>query len=257
MTKRKYVRKKDRANELLEQMNNDAAIEEYKYKQSKWTTHDLREIKPLTESQRQVMEGYVQGNHIVCSGSPGTGKSLIALYLAMTDILDKDSPRQKLLIVKSATPSKEIGFLPGTIKDKTEVLEIPYIDLINYLFKSNKAYESMVNHGIIEFTTTSYIRGLTWSKMVILYDEAQNSTLQEISSVVGRVGKDTRVMVIGDMFQNDLVNKKYEQSGFDSFLKIAHEMSEFDVVSFTPDDVVRSGLVKAYLKAYEKVIGRL
>ena len=256
MTKRKYVKKKDRENALLEQINAEA-IDEYKHRQSKWTSHDLREIKPITEPQRQVMEGYIQGNNIVCSGSPGTGKTLIALYLAMNDILQQDSPRKKLLIVKSATPSKEIGFLPGDIKAKTEILELPYIDLINYLFKSNKAYESMVNHGLIQFTTTSYIRGLTWSKMIVLYDEAQNSTLQEISSVIGRTGKDTKLIVIGDMFQNDLVSKKYEVSGFDSFLKIAHEMSEFDIVNFTSDDIVRSSLVKSYLKAYERVIGRL
>lgn len=252
---RKTRSKKDRQIDFLEEAleNNTLAIQEGPQKKKRWTMHDLIEIKPLTFPQEQMIRSYIQDNNIVANGSAGTGKTLIALYLALNDILSKDTNRHKIMIVRSIVPSRDIGFLPGTDEEKMEPYENPYRDIFDFLMGKNNSYDKMKESGLIEFAPTSFLRGLTFDNCVIIVDEIQNMNIQEIVTVLTRVGTNSKIIAIGDYIQNDLHRSKYDQSGIEQFLKIAAKMKEFDIVNFRKEDIVRSEFVKSFLTAYEDV----
>lgn len=218
----------------------------------KWTLHDLKNIKPKTESQRQVVESFVgYENHIVSSGFPGTGKTYLSLWLAFSALLSQDSPHDRIIIVRSAVAARDIGFLPGTEQEKLAPFEAAYKDITHDLIGRQSSYDDMVEAGKIQFMPTSFLRGLTWDNAIVVVDEIQNMSWQEIHTIMTRVGKKTRVLVCGDRSQNDLADKRNEESGFDSFLRVANNMKHFDVINFTKDDVVRSGFTKDWIIAKE------
>ena len=177
----------------------------------KWSLHDMVHIQPLTEVQDEFFHCYYQGSNIAGYGSAGTGKSFLAMYLGLKDVIDKDCPQKKLIIVRSAVASRDLGHLPGTIEEKTEIYELPYNDICTELFRKSATYKNMKEAGLIEFLPTSFVRGTTWDDAIIILDESQNMTFHEISSVLTRVGRNTRVIMIGDVAQNDLT-KKNDQS---------------------------------------------
>ena len=175
------------------------------------------------------------------------------MYLALLDILNKKY--EKLLIVRSAVACRDVGFLPGTLKEKTEVFEVPYVDICSTLFEKSDAYETLKKRNQIEFVTTSYIRGLTYSNCIIIFDEIQNCTFQEISSVVTRIGQNSKLICCGDFKQTDLDKKKNDKTGILEFLEIIDYMESVVCIDFTVEDIVRSGLVREFLIAqneYEK-----
>lgn len=256
---RKSRSKKDQQIDFLEDLlqNNSLAIQEGPQKKSRkhWSVHDLKDVKPLTFPQEQMMNAYMQGSHIVADGSAGTGKSLVAIYLALNDVLSKANNRHKIMIVRSIVPSRDIGFLPGTEEEKMEPYENPYRDIFDFLLGKNNSYDKMKEAGIVEFTPTSFLRGMTFDDSVIIVDEIQNMNIQEIVTVLTRVGTNSRIIAIGDHIQNDLYRNKYDASGITQFLKIVEKMKSFDHVLFRKEDIVRSDFVKEFLMAYEDVMG--
>ena len=229
---------------------NHAAIKEGP-RTKKWTVHDIKAIKPKTDTQADLFESYFQGNNIVASGFPGTGKTYISMWLALNSILSEEHAQKKLVIVRSAVASREIGFLPGSKEEKMEPFEAPYKDILHDLIGKSRAYEDMVDAGKIEFMPTSYLRGLTWDNCVVVVDEIQNMSAQEIHTIMTRVGKNTRVIVCGDTSQNDLEGKRFEASGMSDFLRIAERVNSFDTIPFTKHDIIRSGFVKEWILAKE------
>jgi hypothetical protein len=211
----------------------------------------LKQVKPLTENQKITFEEYDKGNHLLLSGSAGSGKSFLALYLSLKELLNAGSYYRKIIIIRSAVPSRDIGFVPGTLEEKSKIYQEPYMNIVNELVQRGDAWHFLLNKEIIEFQTTSFLRGLTFRDCIIVFDEFQSATFHEIDSVLTRVGENCRFILCGDYAQNDLNNKK-EKSGFQDAVKILAKLKDVSQVQFTIDDVVRSGFVRQYLIEKEK-----
>jgi phosphate starvation-inducible PhoH-like protein len=206
---------------------------------------ELMGISPMTQNQKLVLESK---NHMVLEGCAGTGKTFLSSFLGYKDVLDRKYKR--LIYVRSAVPTRNIGFYPGTPEEKTKEYELPYTMIAKELFNRGDAYPVLKNSGTVQFMTTCHIRGTTIDDSVIIVDETQNMTFQELDSIITRFGNDCRVFFCGDYNQRDERN-----SGSREFNKILRQMGEFDFVEFTPDDIVRSGLVRSYIKTkYESSI---
>lgn len=212
----------------------------------------LKEIEPLTENQEKFFYNYGLDQNIFAYGAAGTGKTFIALYLALRDVLNERTPYEKIYIVRPLVATREIGFLPGDHEDKSSLYQIPYKNMVKYMFKMpdenafELLYTNLKNQGTISFWSTSFIRGTTFDNSILLIDEAQNLNFHELDSIITRVGENTRIMFCGDVVQSDLV-KQHERNGVVDFLRILETMKEFSTIEFGVDDIVRSGLVKSYL----------
>lgn len=200
---------------------------------------DLREIEPLTRNQLKVFES---NKNLVLHGLAGTGKTFISCYLAFDDMAK--NCYERLVIIRSAVPTRDIGFLPGNMSEKSSVYEEPYRDICNDLFGRGDAYQILKTKNIVDFMTTSFIRGITLRNAVIVIDECQNMSFHELDSVITRMGEHCRVIFCGDFRQADLKNG---QSGMLDFLQILKRMEEFDFIEFEVEDIVRSSFVKNYI----------
>lgn len=207
----------------------------------------LRTFQPLTNNQRRAFESYYNGKNLMLYGSAGTGKTFLSMYLSLQEILESDI-YQKLVIVRSAVPSKNQGFLPGSLKEKTKVYESPYYAICSELFGRGDAYDVLKSKNKIEFHSTSYNRGITFSDCIILVDEIQNLTAPECDTIITRAGDNCKIIFAGDIRQTDLV-RQHEQSGMSDFIKILQRLHAFDIIEFGAEDIVRSRLVKAYIMA--------
>lgn len=209
----------------------------------------LKTFEPLTSNQRKFFEAYKRGDYFIAlHGVAGTGKSFIALYKAIEEVLDKSNPFNKVIIVRSAVQGREIGHLPGDIEGKLEIYQQPYVQICETLFGRKDGYQRLEEQHVIEFISTSFIRGMTFDDAIIIVDEMQNMTYEEIDTVMTRVGHRSKIIWCGDYRQCDL-KKKDDKSGILKFFDIAHLMSAFTRVEFTTDDIVRSSLVKDYILA--------
>jgi phosphate starvation-inducible PhoH-like protein len=204
----------------------------------------LAEIEPLTQNQLRAFES---DKNLVLHGVAGTGKTFVACYLAFDD-MSKGDYRQ-LVIIRSAVPTRDMGFLPGSDKEKSAVYEEPYKDIAVELFQRGDAYQILKQKGLVHFMTTSFIRGITLHNAVIFIDECQNMTFHELDSIITRVGRDCRIIFSGDFRQDDFHNKRGEESGLSSFLNILEATGRFDMIDFEIKDIVRSDLVKDYIIA--------
>lgn len=220
-------------------------------KTNKYTIHDLISLKALNEAQAIMIRSYFEGNHIIADGSAGTGKTFLSMWLALNSILSKDEHQDKIILVRSAVPSREIGFLPGSAEEKLEPYELPYKDIFAHVLDKYSAYDDLKASHKVSFMPTSFIRGLTWDNAIIIIDELQNLTFHEINSILTRVGTNSRIIACGDYQQSDLNHKKYDTTGIKDFLTVAKNMKEFDIVSFTKYDIVRSDFVKSWICAME------
>jgi len=209
---------------------------------------DMKTIEPLTENQKGFFEAYDDSKIMMLLGVAGTGKTYIALYHALEEILNKHSIYEKVIIVRSAVPSREIGHLPGDEKEKTEVYQQPYISICQDLFERHDAYQRLVEQKAVQFMITSFLRGTTLDNAVIIVDECQNMTDMELNSIITRVGERSKIIFCGDFRQTDLY-KKTDMSGLKKFMTIADMMPSFKTFEFGVDDIVRSDIVKEYIIA--------
>ena len=214
---------------------------------------DLKTFDPLTENQKIFFEAYKRGDYFVAlHGVAGTGKTFCALYKALEEVLDKSNPFNKIIIVRSAVQSREIGHLPGDVNEKMEIFQQPYQQICETLFGRKDAYQRLSEQNHIEFISTSFIRGMSFDDAIIIVDEMQNLTFEEIDTVMTRVGYRSKIVWCGDYRQTDLNKKRNDMSGILKFFDIAMHMSAFTRIEFTADDIVRSSLVKEYILAKMK-----
>jgi len=211
---------------------------------------DLKTFNPLTENQKAFFDSYKRGDYFVAlHGVAGTGKTFCALYKALEEVLDKSNPFKKIIIVRSAVQSRDIGHLPGDVSEKMEIYQQPYVQICDTLFGRKDAYQRLEEQGYIDFISTSFIRGMSFDNAIIIVDEMQNLTFEEIDTVMTRVGHMSKIIWCGDYRQTDLNKKKNDMSGILKFFDIAMHMDSFTRIEFTVDDIVRSSLVKDYILA--------
>lgn len=210
----------------------------------------LRTIEPVTQRQQEAFEAYKSGNNLALVGTAGTGKTFLAMYFALVEILDKGTPYESLHIIRSAVPTREVGFLPGTIEEKLQAFTGPYRAVAADLFEDDRAYEKLVHNKYIEFESTSYIRGITFDDTIVLVDEMQNLNFHELDSVITRIGNNCKVIFCGDGRQSDFKTDR-DKKGISTFLEILEQMKHFETINFCWEDIVRSGLVRDYIMTKE------
>lgn len=220
------------------------------------TRFDMKPITPITETQKQLFSSFKQGKNILAVGSAGTGKTYISLYLALRELIDTNQ-YTKILIVRSSVQSREQGHMPGSATEKMAYFETPYSDIVNDLYGRGDAYQILKQKGMINFMSTSFIRGLTFDNSLIIVDECQNMNWGEIRTIMTRVGDNSRIIFCGDTKQDDLISSrnKADNSGLYNFKKVIDKMGSdcFRVVEFTSSDIVRSGVVKEFIIAEEQL----
>ena len=216
------------------------------------TNLDLTKVEPVTDNQKIVFNSYKKGENQFLYGCAGTGKTFISLYLAMNEVLRSDTPYDRVVMVRSLIPTREIGFLPGDEEDKAALYQVPYSNMVQYMFKQpneqafSMLYDKLKTQGSFYFLSTSFLRGLTFDNSIIIVDECQNLNFHELDTIVTRVGQDSKIMFCGDFMQTDL-SKVNERNGLHDFLRILEEMEEFNCLEFNIGDIVRSGFVRNYL----------
>ena len=218
-------------------------------------TSTMVKVEPLTENQERVFKSWDEGKHLFIYGAAGTGKTFCALYKALHDCL-KDTPSyDNVYIVRSLVATREIGFLPGDHEDKSSLYQIPYKNMVKYMFEMasdsdfETLYGSLKQQETIKFWSTSFLRGVTLDNAVIIIDEMQNLNFHELDSIITRVGENTRIVFCGDAMQSDLVRDK-ERNGIHNFMEILRLMpDDFDLIEMGVDDICRSGIVRNYLIA--------
>ena len=215
-------------------------------------TNDLVTIKPITDNQKVVFSTWKKGLNQFLFGAAGTGKTFISLYLALQEIMDLKKPADKVILVRSLIPTREIGFLPGDEEDKAALYQVPYRNMVQFMFQMpneqsfNGLYDKLKSQGSLYFLSTSFLRGLTFDNSIIIVDECQNLNFHELDTIITRVGQDSKIVFCGDFGQTDLV-KNNEKNGLHDFMRILEEMKEFNCTEFTIGDIVRSGFVRSYL----------
>lgn len=213
----------------------------------------LRNVEPLTENQRKAFQSYFDDNkNLLLHGIAGTGKTFLSMYFALSDVLSNNTNYKKVVIVRSVVPTRDMGFLPGNQAEKSKVYEAPYFSICTELFGRGDAYDILKNKKIIDFVTTSFIRGITLNNTIIIVDETQNLTLHELDSVITRIGKNCKVIYSGDFRQSDLT-KEQERNGLRDFMRILDNMKSFEYVEFDQNDIVRSSIVKEYIITKDKL----
>lgn len=214
----------------------------------------MRKIQPITATQEEFFESYRNGFNVAAIGTAGTGKTMCALYLGLVDVLTRPEFK-KLIIVRSAVQTREQGFMPGSLQQKEAVFTIPYANIITDLFDRGDAWDILKQKQVIEFMTSSFVRGLTFDNAVIVVDECQSMTYHELDSIITRVGENSKIIFCGDTKQDDLQGSRNRNdvSGLANFLDVLSDIASFKIISFGIEDIVRSGLVKEYIIAKERV----
>ena len=216
------------------------------------TFNQLSTIKPVTDSQKLVFDSWKKGQNQFLFGCAGTGKTFISLYLALQEVLKNETPYDKVIVVRSLIPTREIGFLPGDEEDKAALYQVPYSNMMQFMFEQpneqafSMLYDRLKTQGSFYFLSTSFLRGLTFDNSIIIVDECQNLNFHELDTIITRVGQDSKIFFCGDFGQSDLTRMN-EKNGLMDFLQILQEMKEFNCTEFDIGDIVRSGFVRSYL----------
>ena len=210
------------------------------------------QVKPITDNQKKAFDAYKNNKNLFLYGAAGTGKTFISLYNALQEVLRNETPYDTVYIVRSAVPTREIGFLPGDEEDKTALFQVPYQNMVKFMFEMpneiafSGLYDRLKNQGSLMFLTTSFLRGITLDNAIIIVDECQNLNFHELDSITTRVGQDSKIIFCGDFMQTDL-QKQYEKEGMMKFMQILEQMDAFENIEFNIGDIVRSGFVKEYI----------
>jgi predicted ribonuclease YlaK len=216
------------------------------------TYNNLTNIKPVTDSQQAVFDSWKKDKNQFLFGCAGTGKTFVSLYLALQQVLNNETPYDKVIVVRSLIPTREIGFLPGDEEDKAALYQVPYSNMMQFMFEQpneqafSMLYDRLKQQGSFYFLSTSFLRGLTFDNSIIIVDECQNLNFHELDTIITRVGQDSKIFFCGDFGQSDLT-KLNERNGLMDFLHILQEMDEFNCTEFNIGDIVRSGFVRNYL----------
>lgn len=250
-SKKSNMSRRKRAND--QQSGGDIASRQTKRKKALGNDY-LLDIEPKTENQEKFFDAYAEGKHLVAYGCAGTGKTFITLYNALREVLDERTPYEKIYLVRSLVATREIGFLPGSYDDKSDIYQIPYKNMVKYMFQMpsdvdfEMLYGNLKSQETIKFWSTSFLRGTTLDNSIVIVDEFQNCTAHELDSIITRVGENSKIMFCGDATQSDL-QKTNERNGIIDFISILRKMPSIDIIEFGVDDIVRSGLVKEYIIA--------
>jgi len=246
MAKQRRLSRKEKARQARE-LDHQVSILNQKF--------GMRKIKPLTPTQEDLFSSYRSGNNIAAIGTAGTGKTMCALYLALNDVLQRGE-YEKVVVIRSAVQTREQGFMPGSQSQKEAVFEAPYTDIVNDLFGRGDAYNILKSKGMMKFMTSSFVRGLTFDNTIIIVDECQSMTYHELDTIITRVGESSKIVFCGDTKQDDLEisRNRADVSGLSEFLRVLNKVDSFDCITFTPEDIVRSGLVKEYILAKELLV---
>ena len=222
------------------------------------STDYLIDIEPLTDNQKILFKSYKDGKNIIAYGCAGTGKTFITLYNAIQDVLNENTPYERIYLVRSLVSTREIGFLPGDHEDKADIYQIPYKHMVKYMFQMpsdadfEMLYGNLRSQDTIKFWSTSFLRGTTLDNSIIIVDEFQNLNFHELDSIITRVGENSKIMFCGDASQSDLT-KSNERNGIHDFMNVLRKMESFDIIEFEVGDIVRSGLVKEYIIAKQSI----
>lgn len=248
------TRKSKTKNKTFDLDINIHAKQEEPQQKKKFHHKDLIQFQPLTSNQRRLFDTFrnYKDKHLALLGSAGTGKTFSALFLALDDYLSVGE-YDNIIIIRSCVATRDVGYLPGTEEEKAAVYEAPYNSICNELFKFSKSYDSLKKLNIVEFNTSSFLRGTTFNNSIIIVDECQSMSFHELDTILTRVGKNSRLILCGDVKQNDLIKSKHDVSGLDKLYQIIVNMDEFEIIEFDYNDIVRSGFVKNYIIMKEKM----
>ena len=213
---------------------------------SKLRLDNLSHVEPLTLRQGEAFKEWNAGNNLILNGSAGTGKTFLSIYLAFKEVLDPKSYYDKVVIIRSVVPTRQMGYLPGTLQEKTEVYTKPYVRICEEIFDDPMAWQRLQSHRAIEFESTSFLRGTTFENAIVIMDEMQNMDGRELNTIITRVGYDCRLIACGDYYQTDLLERQ-GKGDILTFLNVLRRLENFSVVEFGHDDIVRSDLVRDYI----------
>ena len=211
---------------------------------------DLETYDPITANQKVAYEAWDDGDHLALVGSAGTGKTFIAMYLGLEAVLEKKTPYDSITIFRSVVPTRDMGYLPGSLEEKQEVFETPYKNIAMELIGGDQPYKRLVQNHMVKFLTTSYIRGMTIDNSIVIVDECQNLSFHELDSVITRIGNNCRIIFCGDYHQSDFTSES-EKDGVIKFMRVVEHLKNFSVITFNWDDIVRSDFVRDYIMAKE------
>jgi predicted ribonuclease YlaK len=211
---------------------------------------DLLQFDPLTANQEKTYKAWDDNDNLVLVGSAGTGKTFTALYLALEDVLDNDTPWEQVVIIRSMVPTRDMGFLPGTKQEKEDAFTAPYKSICNELLGDKSSYNKMITAKQIQFESTSFIRGVTYDNSIIVVDEMQNLNFHELDSVITRVGRNSKIIFCGDYRQSDFKHTE-DKNGIINFIQIVEQLKNFTIINFGWEDIVRSDFVRDYIMTKE------
>lgn len=243
------VRQQRELEKIQQNINTENGYNDCSIKKT-FSLKDIGSVQPATKHQHDAFQMFFQGDNLLLKGSAGTGKTFIALYLALQEVFRDESPYDKVVIIRSALPVRDSGHLPGTIEEKVAPYEAPYRGLCDELFDFKNSYDNMKKSGYIEFVPTTFIRGITLHNSILLLDEVQNMTWEEINSTITRAGDNTSFIICGDTKQSDHI-KSFDRSAIGKLQQVLEMMNSFDVVEFDKDDIIRSGTVREFIIACE------
>jgi predicted ribonuclease YlaK len=211
---------------------------------------DMYEFEALTDNQKKAKDAWDEGSNLVLSGSAGTGKTYLGMYFALETVFTKNNYIDKVVIIRSIVPTREIGYLPGSKEEKESPYTLPYADICDEIIDTRDSYSKLILQGKAEFLSTSFIRGTTFDNCVVLVDEMQNLNFHELDSVITRVGENCKLIFCGDYYQSDF-EKERDKNGLIEFLNILDQTTYFETIEFTWKDIVRSDLVREYIMTKE------
>ena len=207
-----------------------------------------RPIKSRSENQQQLIEAYEKNDMVFAVGPAGTGKTYLSIALAVKAL--KEKTIKKIILSRPAVEAGEkLGFLPGDMKDKIDPYLQPLYDALEDMIPSVKLQDMMEKH-IIQIAPLAFMRGRTLSDAVVILDEAQNTTSQQIRMFLTRMGMNTKMIITGDLTQIDLPRE--QRSGLKEALKILEGVEGIGVVKLGQKDIVRHKLVTRIVNAYDK-----
>lgn len=214
----------------------------------KLTIEDLLVVNAMTENQKKFLSAYRDFTVHILRGSAGVGKTFLAIYRALEDVLDRGTPYNKLIITRAPVGvGKDVGALPGDLSEKGSVYELPYYGVCDGLFNKSSSYNRLKEQGVIEFMLTSFTRGLTLDNTICVVDEYQSLTYHELYTIMTRIGDNSKILFCGDTKQSDLKSIV----GVTKFDTIVSRMTDTHVTTFTSDDIVRSDIVREFIIADE------